>query len=169
MIILSKHFVLDGKYFRDESALSMVRTLCGKHISKTFHLLTMPSVKMVLKESSKSSKRTNTASSSWTFLKTLKMLHGQKKKIRLEIDMLTWNNHLQVEKDTWVNRFLEQDPPSKELLFLALERAKKADNEHFSKAPNMLFHLIKQLPDLFVQKPSVTGTKCQVPPCLLPP
>ena len=73
------------------------------------------------------------------------------KKIRLEIDVLTWENRLQVEKDTWVNRFLEQDTPSKELLFLALERAKKVDNERFSKAPNMLFHLIKQLPDLIVQ------------------
>jgi hypothetical protein len=72
-------------------------------------------------------------------------------KIQLEIDMLTWKNCLQVEKDTWVDRFLEQDAPSKELLFFALERAKKVDNERSSKAPNMQFYLVKETPDLIVQ------------------
>jgi hypothetical protein len=56
-----------------------------------------------------------------------------------------------LEKDKWLDQFLGQDTPTKELLFLALERAKKADNGRFSKAPDILFHLIKQLPDLFVQ------------------
>jgi hypothetical protein len=50
-------------------------------------------------------------------------------KIRLEIDLLTWENHLQVEKDAWVDRLLEQDAPNKELLLLALERTHKVDNE----------------------------------------
>jgi hypothetical protein len=71
--------------------------------------------------------------------------------VRLEIEQLTWNNRLQVEKDAWVNRFLEQDAPTKELLFRALERAKKVDNEQFSKAPNMLFYLVKESPDFIVQ------------------
>jgi hypothetical protein len=70
---------------------------------------------------------------------------------QLEFDRLTWENHFQVEKDTWFDQFLGQDTPTKELLFLALERAKKADNERFSKAPDILFHLIKQVPDLIVQ------------------
>ena len=70
---------------------------------------------------------------------------------QLEFDRLTWENHFQVEKDTWFDQFLGQDTPTKELLFLALERAKKAENERFSKAPDILSHLIKQLPDLFVQ------------------
>jgi hypothetical protein len=70
---------------------------------------------------------------------------------QLEIDKLTWNNHLQVEKNTWIDPFLGQDAPTKELLFLALERAKKVDNEQFSKAPDMLFYLIKELPDLIAQ------------------
>jgi hypothetical protein len=72
-------------------------------------------------------------------------------KIRLEIDLLTWENHLQVEKDAWVDRLLKQDAPNKELLLLALERAQKVDNERFSKAPDMLFHLIKELSDLVVR------------------
>ena len=69
-------------------------------------------------------------------------------KIRLEIEKLTWKNRLQVEKDTWADRFLEHNNPSQELLFLALERAKKVDSIQFFKAPNMLFYLIKEIPDL---------------------
>jgi hypothetical protein len=65
--------------------------------------------------------------------------------------MLTWENRLQVEKDTWVDRFLEQHTSSRELLFLALERAKNVDNQQFSKAPNLLFHLIKESPELMAQ------------------
>jgi hypothetical protein len=72
-------------------------------------------------------------------------------KIQLEIDLLTWENRLQVEKDAWVDRLLEQDAPNKELLLLALERAQKVDNERFSKAPDMLFYLIKELSDLVVR------------------
>jgi hypothetical protein len=71
--------------------------------------------------------------------------------IRLEIDKRTWNNRLQVEKETWVDQFLVQDSPTKELLFRALERAKKVDKEQFSKAPNILFYLIKEAPDFIVQ------------------
>ena len=69
--------------------------------------------------------------------------------IRLEIDFLTWNNRLQVEKDMWVNQFL--DIHTTELLFFALERAKKVDSKQFSKAPNMLFYLIKESPDLIAR------------------
>ena len=72
-------------------------------------------------------------------------------KIRHEIDLLTWNNCLQVEKDTWVDRFFEEDSPTNELLFRALERAKKVGNKRFSKAPDMLFYLIKESPDVIVQ------------------
>lgn len=76
---------------------------------------------------------------------TLKMLHG----ITLfEIDLLTWENRLHVEKDKWIDGFLEQDAPAQEILFLAMKRAKEVDNEQFSKAPNMLFDLIKESPDL---------------------
>ena len=63
----------------------------------------------------------------------------------------TWNNHLRAEKESWLDQFLGQDAPSQELLFLALERAKKVDTERFFKAPNILFHLIKEIPALIAQ------------------
>lgn len=67
--------------------------------------------------------------------------------IRLDIGMLTWDNQLQAERRTWANRFLNQDNHTRErLCFFALERAKKVDNDRFSKAPNMLFYLIKEIP-----------------------
>jgi hypothetical protein len=66
--------------------------------------------------------------------------------------MLTWDNQLQAERRTWANRFLNQDNHTRErLCFFALERAKKVDNDRFSKAPNMLFYLIKEIPDLITQ------------------
>ena len=71
--------------------------------------------------------------------------------IRIEIENLTWENHFQVEKDKWLDQFLGQHSPTKELLFLAVKRAKRLDDERFSKAPNMLFHLIKESPDFIVQ------------------
>jgi hypothetical protein len=71
--------------------------------------------------------------------------------IRLEIDLLTWENRLHVEKDKWIAGFLEQDAPAQELLFLAMERAKEVDNEQYSKAPNMLFYLMKESPDLIAR------------------
>jgi hypothetical protein len=71
--------------------------------------------------------------------------------IRLEIEKLMWENRLQVEKDKWLDQFLGQHSPTKELLFLAVKRAKRLDDERFSKAPNMLFHLIKESPDFIVQ------------------
>lgn len=48
--------------------------------------------------------------------------------IRLDIDMLTWENQLQVEKDTWVDLFLDQNDHTQQMFFLALERAKRVDN-----------------------------------------
>lgn len=72
--------------------------------------------------------------------------------MQLEIEKLTWENHLQVQKDRWVDQFLEHDTPTKDLLFFALERAKKVDNnEQVSKAPNMVFYIVKELPDLIAQ------------------
>jgi hypothetical protein len=71
--------------------------------------------------------------------------------IRIEIENLTWENHFQVEKETWLDQFLGHHSPTKELLFGALERAKKVDKEQFSKAPNILFYLIKEAPDFIVQ------------------
>lgn len=71
--------------------------------------------------------------------------------IRLEIDKLTWGNQLQLEKRTWVDLFLEQEAHSQEMIFLALERAKRVDNERFSDAPNMLNYLIKEIPDSIAQ------------------
>jgi hypothetical protein len=71
--------------------------------------------------------------------------------IRLDIDMLTWENQLQVEKDTWIDLFLDQNDHSQQMIFLALERAKRADNERFSDAPSMVFYLVKEIPDLIVQ------------------
>jgi hypothetical protein len=70
---------------------------------------------------------------------------------RLEIENLTWENHFQAEKDKWLDQFLGQHSPTKKLLFLAVKRAKRLDDERFSKAPNMLFHLIKESPDFIVQ------------------
>jgi hypothetical protein len=49
--------------------------------------------------------------------------------IRVEIDKLTWDNELQVERDKWVDQLFGQDTLFKELLFLALERAKKVDKK----------------------------------------
>jgi hypothetical protein len=72
--------------------------------------------------------------------------------IELEIDLLTWKNRLRVEKDTWVDQFLEQDAHTRETLFrAALERANMVDSERFSKAPNMLFYLIQAVPDSIAQ------------------
>jgi hypothetical protein len=71
--------------------------------------------------------------------------------IRLDIDMLTWENQLQVEKDTWIDLFLDQNDHTQQMIFLALERAKRADNERFSDAPSMVFYLVKEIPDLIVQ------------------
>jgi hypothetical protein len=67
------------------------------------------------------------------------------KEIRLDIDMLTWENQLQVEKDTWVDRFLNQEHRTPEMLFLAIERAKRVDSERFSHTPNMFFYLAKEI------------------------
>jgi hypothetical protein len=72
--------------------------------------------------------------------------------IRLQIDLLTRKNRFQLEKETWVAQFLQQDAHTQELLFrTALERANKVDNEEFSSAPNMLFYLIRAVPDLIAQ------------------
>jgi hypothetical protein len=146
--------------FDDDTAVSIVRTLCRKHLKnlsfvdktiKRNHLLADNSISQdgyeriiqILKENEHS------------FVKLDLFRDSQdspwQNKIRLEIDMLTGENRLQVEKDTWVNRFLEQDTPSKELLFRALERAKNLDNAQFSKAPNILFYLIMESPELIAQ------------------
>jgi hypothetical protein len=71
--------------------------------------------------------------------------------VRLEIDRLTWENQLQEEKRTWVDLLLEQEAHSREMIFLALEQAKRVDNERFSDAPNMLNYLIKEIPDSIAQ------------------
>lgn len=49
--------------------------------------------------------------------------------VRLDIDMLTWDR-------------------SQEMLFVALELAKKVDNERFSNAPNMIFYLVREIAEL---------------------
>jgi hypothetical protein len=142
--------IFDRNSFDDDHALSIVRTLCHKHLKNLSLLINhrisqdgYERIIQLLKENEHS------------FIK-LDLFQDSKdspwhKKIRLEIDVLTWENRLQVEKDTWVDRFLEPDACTKELLFLALERAKKLDNERSSKAPNMLFYLIKESPDLIAQ------------------
>jgi hypothetical protein len=71
--------------------------------------------------------------------------------LRLDIDVLTWENQLQVEKDTWVDWFLNHEDCTPEMLFHAIERAKRVDSERFSNAPNMLFYLVKEIPDSIVQ------------------
>jgi hypothetical protein len=142
--------IFDGNSFDDDHVLSIVRTLCHKHL-KTLSLLNTSRVSQdgyerivqTLKENDHSFTKLDlfqdSEDSPW------------QNKIRLDIDMLTWENRVQVEKDIWVNRFLEQHTSSREVLFLALERAKKVDNERFSKAPNLLFHVIKEAPELIEQ------------------
>ena len=72
--------------------------------------------------------------------------------IRRDIDILTWHNQLQVEKHTWADWFLNQNNRTRERICLyALERAKKVDKDRFSKAPNMLFYLVREMPDLIAQ------------------
>jgi hypothetical protein len=64
---------------------------------------------------------------------------------RLQVNKITWNNFFQSEKDTWINRLLMHDNPSKILLFLAIDRAKEADKKRITKKPNILFYIIKNL------------------------
>ena len=132
-----------------DGAVGIVRTICHKHIKnlslvdKSISRDGCVRIIQILKENKHSFVKLDLfpddADSLW------------QNKIRLEIDELTWNNYLQVEKDKWLDQFLGQDARTKELLFCALERVKKLDNERFSKSPNMLFHLVKQLPDSIVQ------------------
>jgi Ran GTPase-activating protein (RanGAP) involved in mRNA processing and transport len=141
--------IFDSDSFDDDRVLSIIRTLCQKHLKNLSLVDCFVSqdgcerIIQFLKENEHS------------FIK-LKLFPDYavspwQNKIRLEIEELTWNNYLQDEKDKWLDQFLGQDARTKELLFRALERAKKLDNERFSKAPNMLFHLVKQLPDSIVQ------------------
>jgi hypothetical protein len=131
----------------DDGAVSIVRTLCRKHL-KNLSLVDnkisrdgYERIVQILRDNEH------------TFIKLDLFQDSQDspwhKFIRREIDKLTWNNRLQFEKDTWVDTFLEQDAPSQELLFRALERAKKVDKERVT--PDMLFLLIKESPDLIVQ------------------
>jgi hypothetical protein len=142
--------IFDRNCFHDDHVVSIVRTLSRKHL-KTLSLLNNYTVSeggyerivQTLKENDHGFIRLDlfqdSEDSPW------------QNNIRLEIEKLTWKNRLQFEKDAWVNRFLAQDAPIKELIFRALERVKKVDNEQFSKAPNMLFYLVKESPDFIVQ------------------
>jgi hypothetical protein len=65
--------------------------------------------------------------------------------IRLEIDKLTWDNKLQAERDAWVDRVLDDDAHTEEMVCFALERANRVDKDRFSDAPNMLYYLIKAI------------------------
>lgn len=81
--------------------------------------------------------------------------------IRRDIDRLTWENQLQVEKDTWIDLFLDQNDHTQQMFFLALERAKRADDERFSDAPNMVFYLVKQMCSPFLTDNKILiGMRC---------
>jgi hypothetical protein len=139
--------VFDYGQFDDDSSVRIVRSLCRTPLK----VLTLADSSGVSEISQEGCMRIiQTLKENEHSLTQLDLFQDSEdspwqNKIRLEIDMLTWENCLQVEKDTWVDRFLEQHTSS----FRALERAKKVDNERF--APNMLFYLIKESPDLIVQ------------------
>jgi Ran GTPase-activating protein (RanGAP) involved in mRNA processing and transport len=141
--------IFDKNQLDDNSAVTIVRTLCHKHIKnlslvdKSISRDGCDRIIQILKENKHSFVKLELFPDDADYL--------WQNKIRLEMEELTWNNYLQVEKDKWLDQFLGQDARTKELLFRALERAKKLDNERFSKAPNMLFHLIKELPGVIAQ------------------
>jgi hypothetical protein len=136
--------------FDNESVVSIVRTLCHKRLKG-----------LLLADSREWSGRISQycctriihtlKENDHSFTKLVLFRDSQdsqwQNKIRLEIDNITWKNRLQVEKYTWVDRFLDQDASTQNLLFCtALERANEVDNKPFSKSPNMLYYLIKESP-----------------------
>jgi hypothetical protein len=145
--------VFDEHEFNDDSLVRIVRTVCHTPL-KTLLLANSSGLSEISQEGC--TRIIQTLKENEHSLTKLDLFRDSQVSpwhnfVRLEIEQLAWNNRLQVEKDAWVNRFLEQDAPTKELLFRALERAKKVDNEQFSKAPNMLFYLVKESPDFIVQ------------------
>jgi hypothetical protein len=144
----------DRNLFVDDSVVSIVRTFCrtplkvlslaGSRGSNDIHPKCCIRIIQTLKENEHSFTKLDLFRDSQHSL--------WQNKIRLQIGKLTWNNRLQLEKDTWVAQFLQQDAPTQDLLFsAALERANKVDNEQFSKVPNMMFYLINELPYLIAQ------------------
>jgi hypothetical protein len=142
--------VFDEHEFNDASSERIVRTVCHTHL-KVLSLVKSREI------SQKCCTRIiQTLSENEHSLTKLDLFRDSQDSmwqnfVRLEIEKLTWENHFQLEKDKWLDQFLGQHSPTKELLFLAVKRAKRLDDERFSKAPNMLFHLIKESPDFIVQ------------------
>lgn len=64
-----------------------------------------------------------------------------------------WQNEirLEVEKNTWAKRFLKiSDTKTQEVLLpFIIQRAERADHERESKAPDMVFYILKEKCDLF--------------------
>jgi hypothetical protein len=145
--------VLDENHFVDDSLVRIVRQLCHTPL-KVLSLADSSGVSEISQEGCTRIIQT-LRENDHSLTKLNLFLDSQDSSwhnfIRCEIEKLTWNNHLQVERASWVNQFLEEDDPTQVLIFLALERAKKVDNKQFSRAPNMLFYLIKESPKLIVQ------------------
>jgi hypothetical protein len=62
-----------------------------------------------------------------------------------------WQNAIRVgiEQHTWAKQFLKLDALTQEWLFpLALKRAEGSDSGHASRAPDMMFYLVKKRADL---------------------
>jgi hypothetical protein len=145
--------VIDAHHFNDDCSVRIVGQLCPTPL-KVLSLVDSSGVSEISQE--RCTRIIQTLRETEHSLTKLDLFRDSQDSpwqniIRLEIEKLTWNNRLQVERATWVDLFLEQDAPTKELLFLATKRAKRLDDEQFSKAPNMLFHLLKESPDFIVQ------------------
>jgi hypothetical protein len=145
--------VFDEHEFNDDSLVRIVRTVCRTRL-KVLSLATSSGHSEISQEGC--TRIIQTLNENEHSLTKLDLFRDSQDSMwhnfaRLEIEHLTWNNRLQVEKETWIDQFLNQDATTKELLFRALERAKKVDNEQFSKAPNILFYLIKESPDFIAE------------------
>ena len=140
----------DENGIEDEFALRMVRMLCTtplKTLSLVGNAITRRGCERIVDVLKKNKHN----------LTKLELFQNSQRwstwqnQIRLDIDRLTWENQLQVEKDSWVDLFLDQNDYTQQMFFLALERAKRVDNERLSSVPNMVFHLVKEIPDFIVQ------------------
>lgn len=74
-----------------------------------------------------------------------------------------WQNEirLEVETNTWAKRFLKiPDARTQEVLLpFALQRAEMVDNERVSKAPDMVYFLVKEKCDLFASLDSAANKR----------
>jgi hypothetical protein len=113
-------FDSDGRYFqmKDNSGVRVIRALCQSSvntISLTGYLLTAAGCERIV-DILKTNEHSFTKLERFYDSHTLRWQN----KIRLDIDMLTWGNQLQVEKRTWADRFLGQDNHSQETNFLCV-------------------------------------------------